>query len=227
MNFGRVAFLAAIFAFAACVPSFANVCGIVNQIYCQEFDHTGNAYASQNDTASFGLFAQVYDNFTLANSDTVDSVHWEGEYFNPPQQGQITGWTVNIYADNGGQPGNLLQSTHVNGTANETFDGNFGGFPAYTYTVTGLGFNAAAGVQYWLDVYPDLAFPPQWGWSSGTGGDGISYQDFFGTRSQLAADMAFALDKTAIVGPTPDTGTLVMMAWGVLGVAGVIRRKLL
>src|SRR6516162_813008 len=52
MNFGRgkVVLLATIFALAVSAPSFANVCGVANQLYCQEFDGTGNAFASQNDT---------------------------------------------------------------------------------------------------------------------------------------------------------------------------------
>jgi hypothetical protein len=240
MNFKKVALLATVFAFAttgfaANIISHINgglpggnvpptVCGVQNQVYCQEFDGTGNAYSSQNDTASFGVFAQVYDNFTLGSDTTVDSIHFEGAYFNPPAQGPITGWTVNFYSDAGGQPGGLLSSTHVAGTGNETFDGNFGGFPFYTYSINGLGFAATGGTQYWVDVYPDLAFPPQWGWGSGTGGDGVSYQDFFGTRSQLAADMAFALDGAG--GGVPEPGTLVMLGTGVLGVAGMIRRKL-
>jgi hypothetical protein len=239
MNFRKVAMLATTFAFAATgwaatlshvtggpgssVPP--TVCGIPNQVYCQEFDGTGNAYGSQNDTAGFGLYAQMYDNFTLGSSTTVNSVHFEGEYFNPPQQGPITGFTVAFYADAGGQPGSLLSSTHVDGTANETFDGTFGGFPAYTYSVDGLNFAATGGTQYWLSIYPDLAFPPQWGLSSGTGGDGVSYQDFFGARSQLGVDLAFALDESGQVG-VPEPGTLVMLGTGVLGLAGVIRRKL-
>jgi hypothetical protein len=227
MNFGRgkVVLLATIFALAVSAPSFANVCGVANQLYCQEFDGTGNAFASQNDTTGGnGNFATVYDNFTLGTAATVDSLHWEGEYFNPPNQGQITAWTVTIWSDNGGQPGAPLQVTHVDGTANETFDGIFNGFPAYTYSVSGLGFSADAGVQYWISEVPDLGFPPQWGNSSGTGGDGVAFQDFFGTRTQLAADMAFALDGGNVGVPEP--GTLVMLGTGVLGLAGAIRRKL-
>jgi hypothetical protein len=225
MNFGKVALFATVFALAVSVSGFANVCGIQNQVYCQEFDQTGNAYSSQNDTNGLGVFAQVYDNFTLGQDTTLQSVHFEGAYFNPPNQGPITGWTVNLYADNGGQPGNLINTLHVDGTGNETFDGTFGGFPFYTYSIALPDWQVAGGSQYWLDVYPDLGFPPQWGWGSGVGGDGMSYQDFFGTRSQLGADMAFALDGTG-GGGVPEPGTLVMLGTGVLGLAGTLRRTL-
>lgn len=223
MKLGKFLLCAATFAIATCLAGYANVCGEPMLIYCQEFDHTGNAYSSQNDTNGFGLFAQVYDNFKLSISQTIKQAYWEGAYFNPPQQGPITGWTISFYADVAGQPGNLLYSTHIAGTANETFDGNFGGFPTYTYSAV-LDFSAAADFTYWLSVYPDLGFPPQWGWSSGTGGDGISYQDFFGTRSQLAADMAFALAPHE--GAVPEPGTLIMLGTGVLGLSGAIRRRL-
>jgi hypothetical protein len=226
MNFRKLALFATVFAFLTCLPGWAAApCdGVQNLIYCQGFDGTGNAYSSQNDTNGFGLFAQVYDNFSV-NSNVIDSVHWVGAYFNPPNQGPITGWTVDLYADAGGQPGALLLTHSEAGTAGETFLGNFGGFPTYEYWVMGLTWNVTPGTQYWLSVYPDLGFPPQWGWSSGTGGDGISYQDFFGARSQLAADMAFALDGQG-GGEIPEPGTLIMLGTGVLGLAGVIRRKL-
>ena len=88
MNFRKLAILAAAMLIMS-VPSFANICGFSNQLVCQEFDGTGNAYGSQNDTASFGLFAQMYDNLTVTGSGqySIDSIHFEGEYFNPPSQG--------------------------------------------------------------------------------------------------------------------------------------------
>ncbi|MGZ4788063.1 MAG: PEP-CTERM sorting domain-containing protein [Terriglobales bacterium] len=220
----KFAKLSVILTAVLCLSSVSAFPGI---IYSQPFDGIGNAYSSQNDTAGFGLFAQVYDNFTLGATNLITLVQWTGEYFNPPQQGPITGWTINFYADAAGQPGALLQSTHVNGTGDETFLGNFGGFPTYTYSVNIASFPATAGTQYWLDVYPDLAFPPQWGWSSGTGGDGISYQDFFGARGQLAADMAFDLSGGCICcGPdcVSEPGSLLLLATGLLGFGLKLRR---
>lgn len=220
----KLALFAMVFVLAVSVSGFANVCGIQNQVYCQEFDQSGNAYSSQNDTAGFGLFAQVYDNFTLGSNTNLTSIHFEGAYFNPPQQGPITQFTVQLFSDAGGQPGTLLQSVSVAGTASETFDGNFGGFPFYTYSVALPNWAVTAGTQYWISVYPDLAFPPQWGWASGNGGDGVSYQDFFGARTPLAADMAFALDGSGQIG-TPEPSSLMLLGAGLLGFASKLRRK--
>ena len=72
--------------------------------------------------------------------------------------------------------------------------GNFGGFPVYTYDISlAGGYNAAPNVQYWISVVPDLSYPPQWGWATGTGGDTLSYQDFQDNRGALGSDLAFSL----------------------------------
>lgn len=231
MNLRKAALFALVFALAASVSGWAQVpCdGVNNLIYCQGFDGTGNAYSSQNDTTGGnGNFATVYDNFNFGMPGmqfSIDSIHWVGEYFNPPQQGQITGWTVTLWNDAGGQPGSAIVTEHDTGTDGETFLGNFGGFPTYIYWKFPPDWLVDGNTTYWLSVVPDVGFPPQWGWSSGTGGDGSSFQDFFGTRSQLGVDMAFALDGHK-VGGVPEPGTLVMLGTGVLGLAGAIRRKL-
>jgi hypothetical protein len=212
----KILFILAVIAMMP-APSWAS-----NIIYQQPFDQTGNAYSSQNDTNGLGNFATVYDNFKLGSSYFITEVQWTGEYFNPPNQGPITGWTITFYADNAGQPGSPLPGgIKVAGTGGETFLGNFGGFPTYTYDVVlTIPFAAAAGTQYWLAVVPDLHEPPQWGWSSGTGGDGISYEDFFGVRTQLAADMAFGLSAGCCCCGVPEPGTLLMVGSGAVG-AGV------
>jgi len=244
MNFRKVALLAAVFAFAVCGSAWAatDPCSNVpDLLFCHSFDQTGNAYSSQNDTTGGnGNFATVYDNFRFQIAEHINSVHWVGEYFNPPQQGPITGWTINFYADQGGQPGGLLQSNKVApgcgaGQVCETFLGNFAGFPTYRYDLTSATdlFLTDNLSQFWMSVVPDLGFPPQWGWSSASNQfgdcnmcDGISYQDFFGSRSNLGVDLAFALDGSS-GGGVPEPGTLVMLGTGVLGLAGAIRRKLI
>ena len=215
----KIVSFAAVLALLGAVPS--NGSGLL--IYTQQFDMTGNAYSSQNDTNGLGLFAQVYDNFRLEIPTPVNEVGFIGEYFNPPQPGLITGWTVSFYADNAGQPGGLIYTTHISGNGSESFIGMFGGFPTYSYDIEGLDFHPQAGPQYWLSVYPDLRLPPQWGWSTAFPADGVSYQDFFGTRTKLTADMAFTLFNHDAV---PEPGTLAGMLTGGLVLAGALRRKL-
>ena len=211
---GMAILLAAIFAVVLAAPAVAD-----SVLYTQAFDQTGVANASQNDVGRLGVFAQVYDNFTLSAYSNINEIQFTGIYFNPPQQGNIEGWNVQFYADNNGQPGMLLATKNINNNGNETFLGTFNGSPAYAYDLPGLGFSAAAGTTYWLSVYPDLTFPPQWGWATSASGDGIGYQDYFDLR-QLIGDSAFTL-----IG-TPEPGTLVMLGTAVLGLAGAIRRKL-
>jgi hypothetical protein len=179
---------------------------------------------SQNDTNTFGNFATSYDNFTLATAATVTGVEWTGSYFNSPNQGSITAFTLTFWSDAAGQPsGTALDTVVIPGNANETATGVGGvdnaGNPVFTYSadISSFPLIAAAGTQYWLSIVPDLGFPPQWGWESGTGGDGISYQDFFGSRSQNAIDLAFALNGSPVATVIPEPGSLTLWGLGLVG----------
>ena len=225
MNYrtGRTLLLVAVFALATSVAGFAQLpCGVANQIVCQPWDGGSNLFASQNDTNGNGNFATTYTQFTLPNTASdwsLESFHWVGGYFNPPNQGPITAWTLTFYNNNGGIPGGAIATGNFAGTGNETFIGNVNGFPMYVYWLYFQDFDVLSGT-YWASVVPDLGFPPQWGWATATGGNG--YQCFFGTCGATPG-LAFAIDGT----PTPEPGTLLMLATGVLGLAGTLRRKLL
>lgn len=195
-------------------------------VYAQNPDYNG-AYSSQNDTNGFGNFATAYDDFTLSATTNITEIQWIGSYFNPPAQGTITGFTVGFYDNNGTLPGNLLASGSGPGNFNETFIGfDNAGDPTFLYTGFLSGFPAfQAGHTYWMSLVPDLGFPPQWGWETSYQGNGYSAQTFFGSTYNNPSDLSFALYGNT-TSSTPEPGTLVMLATGIVGLAGTIRRKL-
>ena len=90
MNFNRIHslrqpfILLLICAAALAATSWAgtpcdNVTGL---LYCQTFDHTGNAYASQYDSQTYGNMATTWDDFRVNGSGleqySVDNIHWVG-----------------------------------------------------------------------------------------------------------------------------------------------------
>jgi hypothetical protein len=165
----------------------------------------------------------------LPQAALITGAEWQGGYFLPPLSGppSITAFTLTFWSDVGGQPGSPLMSYFIPGTANETFVGpgpglTAGGNLIFDYqTDLPTPFLAQGGVIYWLSIVPDLVFqqnPPitvgQWGWHTGTGGDGISMQDFLGTRFTNPNDLAFTLTGEFI----PEPASIVL--WGI-GVAAL------
>jgi hypothetical protein len=213
--------------FVAALLFVAAAPGYANQLYSQPFDMTGNAYSSQNDTTGGnGNFATVYDDFTLGSSAMINNVQWVGEFFNPVEFGNITAFTVDFYANNGGIPGSLLSTNYIAGDANETDIGNYNGFEAYSYSLDVTNFAATAGTEYWMSIEPDLGFPPQWGWSTSSVGDGMGYQCFDGSCGTIGGvNLAFTLNGGQNTG-TPEPASLFLMGSGLLMLGGMVRRRL-
>ena len=189
----------------------------------------GGSDTSQNDTSSggFGNYATTFDDFTLPSNATIAQVNWVGAYFNG-SPGGVTGFTVNLYADNGGTPGSLLETNSIAGNAGETSLGaDVNGNPIYGYVATlATPFSGAANSTYWMSIVADLPivsnFGPQWGWEYGTGGNGTAYQSYNGFGNSLSNDLAFTLSSA----DTPEPGSVALLTGiGVTGVACFRRRN--
>lgn len=188
-------------------------------IYSQPWDGTSNMFASQNDIGGNGNFATSYDDFTLSQATTVTDVHWTGGYFNPANQGTISAFTIRFYADAASQPGAAIYTTTIAGNGNQTSLGNINGFPMFTYSVDlTTDFLAAANTRYWISIVADSTFPPQWGLAVGTGGNGVAFQDFIGSRGQIP-DLAFELSARV-----PEPGSLPLALLALTGLVA-LRRK--
>lgn len=193
-------------------------------IFSQAADFpSGSVFASQNDTNSLGNYATVYDNFSFSSDNLVDGVDWVGGYFSGAPAA-ISSFALSIFGNNAGQPGSLLFSETITGNAGETFIGtDNNGTPTYSYSANLTNtFLAQAGATYWLAIVPSLGFPPQWGWYISSQGDGVSYQDFFGNRSQLATDFAFSLTGERVPEPSAILG---LLGLGLLGIGSQFKQK--
>lgn len=184
-------------------------------VYQQAPSSSPNAYASQFDTGANGDFSKVYDDFSLAVDTTITDIHWLGQYFSGSRTNGVDSFLIQFWSAGSAAPGSLLYSaTVVN--ANETLVSG----STYSYDVDlANAFLVQANTTYWVSIQAKMLFPPQWGWSEGTGGNGVATQDFFGTRSSLPFDLAFSLTGTPTTVPEPMSVLLVGLALTAVGVA--------
>ncbi len=169
----------------------------------------GSGFALWN---SYGTQTIAYDDFKFLNGATVTDVHWIGALL-PGSSLIINAFTVTFWSDSSDQPGSSLLQQSFSGNANETTDSSNPFLKDYSIDLT-TSFSADAGTRYWLSIVADVP----WGWSVGTGGNGVSYVDDTLGRHQISGDLAFELSGT--VAAVPEPSTMLLLGSGLIGLAG-------
>ena len=174
----------------------------------------------------------VSDGFTLSSNSTINGFNF-GVWEFPGDTLSSVGWSVTS-AENGGT---VYASGTVSGNnlSQMLLYTNSLGYEIYDVTATGLnpGLN---GGSYWLNLQNakvPSGDPIYWDENSGVGCGGDDGKGG-GCPSQASefdigtiASESFTINGTSNSGTTPEPASFLLFASGVLGLAGILRRKLL
>ncbi len=175
-------------------------------------------------TIDFGF--SVSDSFTLANPATVDGISF-GLFLFPGDT--LTSAEVQI---GGGPFGNQLFDETINFTASNCFVDQFGyNICQETGSFSGLALNAGT---YWMtlsNASVPSGDPVFWDQNSGVGCEGsgcpsMAQENVIGTIPSESFTILGNTSSTSTTGTTPEPASLLLLASGILGTAGMLRRKL-
>ncbi len=127
--------------------------------------------------AECDMFATGADDFGSLGGSLVTNVDVRGTFFNPGGEiGDINGFLVSFFADNGGTPAAACTAEFV---ATE-FDCTGDAATLNCDITLPDGGYATAGGNEWVSITPIMPFPPQWAW--------IATDAAFGSFAQTAFD---------------------------------------
>ncbi len=206
--------------------------------YVQTSDYPNNFNAITSQSQATGGNYQSFDNFTVTTTGTIESLSWQGFFWNPTSQffNPVTvaspTFQIGFFQNTNNLPNlvsgaiggaislNSLQVAQV-GTANFGPDntGNYDLVKILNFTANlNTPFTALANTTYWLSIVSFTSTAPAvWLWDSGQGGDGKSAQYNYGQPNpvNVVGDRTFSMSSglaqplLGALGPAqPPTGLL-------------------
>jgi hypothetical protein len=190
-----------------------------------------------------------FDNFTLSEAASIDSVEWQGAYADGRGSGTFTApeaveFVLQFYDDFGGMPGNLIDPPNIvhitPAAAHETRVGAIADFTdaddlefgvdltIYNYQYTfDTPVQLDAGKQYWLGIFAFLPDNPGYDWfrTVGKGSDGASVLLSGSGELPLHFDTVFSLHATDTTS-VPEPSSLAFLGTGVFALL-MARKRLL
>jgi PEP-CTERM motif len=179
-------------------------------------------------TINFGF--QIADSFTLSSNSTVGGFMF-GVWEYPGDTLTSVGWEIDAYPFSGTRYGSGTASG--SNLTDRFISVNQYGYDIDKITVTGLNVALASGGPYWLGLLNATVpsgDPVYWDENSGAGcgGDDGHGGGCPSTASGggVGTDPSEAFTVNGTGGTTPEPDSFVLLGSGVLGLAGLLRRKL-
>ena len=207
----------------------ATFCAQASASIISQAPNQNNGYLSDP-----GFPQSMADSFVIGREGLPwELLTWYGIYFDTNSPTAVDNFTINIFSDDLGIPGNSTQFTvsGVDGNRVDTgLDTSFSDEYQYTFDLGGL--NLAAGT-YWIEIYNSAVNPSGdfWYWSTadldlvnGIAGSafasqapGVNWINFSG------ADLAFSIDS--FTSPTIPEPTSLMIFGSIAGIGLMVRRR--
>ena len=151
----------------------------------------------------------AWDDFTLSRAQTITEVRWRGGYALGASSARVTDFRISFFDSNinGNEPyivalpehedqEIVIATFHTNNNAGESAAGVYGGVAMYDYHYRlPTPVTLQGGVKYWFRVVAAQATGPDWGMTTGTGGDGSHFRYTSGLHmfQFWPHDLAFSL----------------------------------